>query len=1307
MANKTEYSRLRLKRSGQTGVEPTIPTGTTIDNTWLPTDLLIGEGFLNTVDDRLWYRTNNGVVEVPLSGFSSSNYYTDSAFLSGNTIFFNRTDLPLAYSVDLTSIVSGTTDTNFANTDLTFTGNRVHDTDGNSLEITTDGGTYGEGYIYLDPTEMYIGVDGTYFYSDGTNAYTYANNQLSTISFSSGLFLTNYGRRKGYTALTTTTTLDDTHHVVNCTSGTFTINLPTSVSIFTAGQEYIIKNSGTGVITIQPDGTETIDGLATLTLNQNDVITIISDGTNWIKSTSFSVDTNTFTTGATLNGSVIEFDRNDLANAYNVDIQPALDNYLPLEITGNTLVTVDNSVLNFSGNSTSEIQSYVTHDIDNVTGLFIDEDAATLANVDLTDTRFYLVQASKLTGVRLASTFGPSTLAQIQITGSEIDVVGDSSFSGITYNGDYSLNFVNRSLVDKEYVDNVVSSSTFTGNTSASCITDLYISNLYGCSPITVHDDLDLIGKLYANTGNSELDLTFMGDDNVIFLGTTGSTDIVEGLLIDPDKQRDRLSIFSEDTINSQRSELNVSSTNTTLSTYGGTVDEYDSNIGTIYNPFANTISTVNSTLSVLGTASAQIRTIVDLTADESLITLTADEIEVNGNTNIIGSLSATTLYGDGSNLTGVSTEDNYVTGGTYNSITEELEFVGTNVATTFNVDVSALLDDTNTFTTGATLNGTVIEFDRNDLANAYNVDISSINTDNFTTGGTYNSITEEIEFVGTNLATTFNVDVSALLDDTNTFVTGGTYSTGTLTLDRNDSNQVTITGFTDNTDNFTTGGTYNSITEEIEFVGTNLATTFNVDVSALLDDTNTFTTGATLNGTVIEFDRNDLSNAYSVDISSINTDNFVTGGTFSTGTLTLDRQNGSVTITGFTSGPMVTSLTTGFGLSANTTTGDITILNTEPDQIVTLSASTGISTSGTYPNFTITNTEPDQIVTLSGGTDISVVGTYPNFTIDYTGAGGSSGIMSDSFIFKSDSGIVVGWSEPKIITDDTNWSGVTQIGITDEGWLYENIPSSSPFIDISNWSNSLLTNNIQITERNGSGFAYYEVTGITYDSVKEVYFIDVVYINGNDSFSTASKYYSLSKVLKGAGQDNYTTGATLNGTTLEFDRTDLANAYSVDLSSLATDYYVTGGTYSDGTLTLSRNGLSDVTVTGFTTGSTITSVPYDISFAISDEITPITSGTTKLTFFAPRAMTITNVYASVSTTGSTNSVFDINVNGSSILSTEITVESSEKHSKDATTQPVISSSSITQFDEITIDIDSAGTGATGAKIYIKGTTTP
>ena len=51
MAIQTEYSRLVWKRSTVVGVEPTIPTATTIDNTWLDTDILIGEGFINVADD--------------------------------------------------------------------------------------------------------------------------------------------------------------------------------------------------------------------------------------------------------------------------------------------------------------------------------------------------------------------------------------------------------------------------------------------------------------------------------------------------------------------------------------------------------------------------------------------------------------------------------------------------------------------------------------------------------------------------------------------------------------------------------------------------------------------------------------------------------------------------------------------------------------------------------------------------------------------------------------------------------------------------------------------------------------------------------------------------------------------------------------------------------------------------------------------------------------------------------------------------------------------------------------------------------
>lgn len=42
---------------------------------------------------------------------------------------------------------------NFANTNLTFTGNRIHNTNGNSFEITTDGGGFSAGFIYFNNTQ--------------------------------------------------------------------------------------------------------------------------------------------------------------------------------------------------------------------------------------------------------------------------------------------------------------------------------------------------------------------------------------------------------------------------------------------------------------------------------------------------------------------------------------------------------------------------------------------------------------------------------------------------------------------------------------------------------------------------------------------------------------------------------------------------------------------------------------------------------------------------------------------------------------------------------------------------------------------------------------------------------------------------------------------------------------------------------------------------------------------------------------------------------------------------------------------------
>lgn len=112
------------------------------------------------------------------------------------------------------------------------------------------------------------------------------------------------------------------------------------------------------------------------------------------------------------------------------------------------------------------------------------------------------------------------------------------------------------------------------------------------------------------------------------------------------------------------------------------------------------------------------------------------------------------------------------------------------------------------------------------------------------------------------------------------------------------------------------------------------------------------------------------------------------------------------------------------------------------------------------------------------------------------------------------------------------------------------------------------------------------------------------------------------------------------------------------------------------------------------------------IGLACSDETTALTTGTAKLTFRAPCAMTVTAVRASVTTapTGA-NLVVDINESGTTILSTKLSIDAGEKTSTTAATAAVISDAAIADDAEITIDIDQIGSTIAGAglKVWIIG----
>lgn len=132
-------------------------------------------------------------------------------------------------------------------------------------------------------------------------------------------------------------------------------------------------------------------------------------------------------------------------------------------------------------------------------------------------------------------------------------------------------------------------------------------------------------------------------------------------------------------------------------------------------------------------------------------------------------------------------------------------------------------------------------------------------------------------------------------------------------------------------------------------------------------------------------------------------------------------------------------------------------------------------------------------------------------------------------------------------------------------------------------------------------------------------------------------------------------------------------------------------------------NGTSTTQVA--TTAFVMSSAPKRFGVALSDMTTQLTAGTLKAYFRMPVAMTVTAVRASVATAQSAGSIVtvDINENGTSILSTKLTIDNSEKTSTTAAAAAVISDTALADDAEITFDIDAAGTGGAGLIVWIIG----
>lgn len=105
MSRIEQYSRLKHHRLTTSGQLFTIPTSEDhTDETWLPTDLYIGEFGINLTDDKVYFRTNNGIVQIATGTSSTGSTASVSqiwGFTSPNIVIGST------YSADSVSPRSG------------------------------------------------------------------------------------------------------------------------------------------------------------------------------------------------------------------------------------------------------------------------------------------------------------------------------------------------------------------------------------------------------------------------------------------------------------------------------------------------------------------------------------------------------------------------------------------------------------------------------------------------------------------------------------------------------------------------------------------------------------------------------------------------------------------------------------------------------------------------------------------------------------------------------------------------------------------------------------------------------------------------------------------------------------------------------------------------------------------------------------------------------------------------------------------------------------------------------------------------
>ena len=391
--------------------------------------------------------------------------------------------------------------------------------------------------------------------------------------------------------------------------------------------------------------------------NNTDTLTLFKQNNSTVVVTGF---TDYYTTGATLIGNTVYFNRNDSLSAYTLSLS-ALST-TDIYTTG---VTFNNNQLVITRNDGVSVNTF----INNFTGLTINGlltansiSANSISATTISATTYLNLPNNSFTGGTVngltATTISATTYLGLPI---DIRVTGGTYSNGVAIFTNNTGGTFNVSGFD----------SSFTGGTVDGLTATTISATTYLGLPI----DVRVTGGTYSN-------------GVAIFTNNTGGTFNVSGFD----------SSFTGGTVDG------LTATTISATTYLGLPIDVRVTGGTYSNGVATFTNNTGGTFNVSGFVSNFTGGTVD-----GLTATTISATTISATTISATTISATTFYGDGSNLTGISTQDTFVTGATYNNNTFTFRNnTGGTFTTSFNT-VSGLTINGNIVVSGSSsLNGQI-----------------------------------------------------------------------------------------------------------------------------------------------------------------------------------------------------------------------------------------------------------------------------------------------------------------------------------------------------------------------------------------------------------------------------------------------------------------------------------------------------------------------------------------------------------------------------------------------------------------------